>query len=826
MLSSGTVSSVKDGSRKAGFCFALFVLLVVPAFHAGASAGSTTTTSDGDAQKQISFYAPGWNNTTSVTVPSGAVVTYAGFTLGGLPDYTGLHYPVSPGLSINNTWLWMYAHGELGRSQSFQEVPTGGNLSLSAGIPATIHLKLPALSHIVNASLTIYTDGLLDPFLDIGSDGVFDWQAAGLFCGTASVNGLGARLESYLASTAGVDDSWGNMMVQVPFELKATSNGTMSILSLNVQFESNLTTSNLSSCINGILQGTHQPGNVTIPLGFYSGAAGTIHLKSITIKYLLPDINSPPTATLSTPYEGEVIYSTTVDFNWTASDPDGDPLVFNFHLKYPDGHVEDLTLSSSHYIRQNLSYGNYTWWMYPNDGKENGTCNPAQVHFRIVPAGPPPGPPVVTLTAPLNGSTVPAGIVELRWTQSNLISGQGRYHIYLDESQGKAFYAWVNHPTTVIRASNLTAGRTYFWTVIPEAISGTNTTRGSCDSGVWKFTLKNETPGSNRQPEISSVPPSDASAGYEYVYQVVASDRDGDKLTYSLRTSLDGMYIDFQTGTVRWRPRFNQTGNHSVIVTVSDGKAISEQQFSVMVRGAPRPPLPVIGITGPSEGQVVNRSIYVYGIFSSAPEAPCVARVEVKFDSGQWLQANIGTDGWTILLDTSRFSNGVHRITARAYDGISYSSEAVVNITLENPQYVLLNYNVSRDPDFTLALALLAALMIIVPLGLFFYIRGKYSGSIQAARGGKRVVYRPVAPAMLSEMQRPVEPPQEPPEPHQPHPEPAYEPPRPVAYRQPTAAAQFRSINCPKCRNSFKVERTPGPQKIRCPRCGASGTIR
>jgi hypothetical protein len=813
MLSSGTVSTVRDGSRWAGFCFALLVLLVVPAFNADASSGSTTTTSDGDAQRQISFYSSSWNNTTSVTVPSGAVVTYAGFTLGGLPDQTGLQYPVSPGLSINNTWVWMYAHGELGRSQSFQEVPAGGNLSLSAGIPATIHLKLPALSHIVNASLAIYTDGLLDPFLDIGSDGVFDWQAAGLFCGTASVNGLGARLESYLASTAGVDDSWGNMMVQVPFELKAASNGTMSILSLFVQFESNLTTSNLSSCFNGILQGTHQPGNLTIPLGFYSGAAGTIHLKSITIKYLLPDINSPPTALLSTPSEGTALYCTTVDFNWTASDPEGDPLVFNFHLKHPDGHVEDLTLSSSHYVRQNMAYGDYTWWMYPNDGKENGTCIPALLHFRIVQSGPPPGPPVVTLTQPTNGSTVPAGIVELRWTAADFVAAQCRYYIYLDESQGKAFYAWVSHPTTLIRASNLTAGKTYFWTVVPETISGTNTTRGSCASGMWKFLLKNETPGSNRQPDISSVPPSDASASYEYYYQVTATDRDGDRLTYSLRTGPDGMYIDFQSGTVRWRPRFNQTGNHSIIVTVSDGKAISEQQFSVTVRGASQPPLPTIRITGPTEGQVVNRSIYAYGIFSSAPEAPGVARVEVKFDSGQWLQANIGTDGWTILLDTSKFSNGVHRLTARAYDGISYSGEAVVNITFENPQYVLLNYNVSKDPDFTMALALLVALMIIVPVGLFYYIRSRYSGGPQAARGGKRVVYRPVPPAVIPEMRRPP-------------PEPAYEPPPPAEYRQPTAATQFKSINCPKCRNSFKVERTPGPQKIRCPHCGASGTIR
>jgi len=315
---------------------------------------------------------------------------------------------------------------------------------------------------------------------------------------------------------------------------------------------------------------------------------------------------------------------------------------------------------------------------------------------------------------------------------------------------------------------------------------------------------------------------------------------------------------------------------------------MTEQSFMLNVRGAERPPPPTLRITGPTENAVVNRSVNVYGAFTVAPGAPNVTQVDVRVDVGPWTPASIGAEGtWTLVLDTSKYPNKSHRLTARAFDGKAYSDEAIVNITVDNPQYILMNYNTTKDADFRLPLGALAALMIAVPLLLFLYIRGKYArGPALTQRGGRKVVYRPVPPMVAPEDRSP--PLQEPPAPAAyrappaapPTPAPvAYQPPeRPAApaYKPPAPArpqmgsitnfagmpvasvtggmgrAKFGTtppasrirpqpnlgeedrrssgsagggVTCPKCRKSFRIQRTAGPQRIRCPHCGAAGTV-
>ena len=61
-------------------------------------------------------------------------------------------------------------------------------------------------------------------------------------------------------------------------------------------------------------------------------------------------------------------------------------------------------------------------------------------------------------------------------------------------------------------------------------------------------------------PTITSNPPATVRLGSTYVYQVIATDPDGDKLTYSLTTQPVGMTIDPNTGLVTWKPTPAQLG--------------------------------------------------------------------------------------------------------------------------------------------------------------------------------------------------------------------------------------------------------------------------
>lgn len=83
----------------------------------------------------------------------------------------------------------------------------------------------------------------------------------------------------------------------------------------------------------------------------------------------------------------------------------------------------------------------------------------------------------------------------------------------------------------------------------------------------------------NRPPEITSFPPT-ASDG-KLVYQVKASDPDGDPLTFSLESAPPGMTIDAATGQLEWKIPEGLSGSFQVRIIVTDGDAQSFQQFAL-----------------------------------------------------------------------------------------------------------------------------------------------------------------------------------------------------------------------------------------------------
>ena len=88
----------------------------------------------------------------------------------------------------------------------------------------------------------------------------------------------------------------------------------------------------------------------------------------------------------------------------------------------------------------------------------------------------------------------------------------------------------------------------------------------------------------NHAPTITSTPITITTLGVEYIYDVDATDPDGDTRTYSLTTKPIGMNISSSTGLITWTPTSAQIGDNDVEVKVSDGKLSDSQAFVVKVK--------------------------------------------------------------------------------------------------------------------------------------------------------------------------------------------------------------------------------------------------
>jgi len=93
----------------------------------------------------------------------------------------------------------------------------------------------------------------------------------------------------------------------------------------------------------------------------------------------------------------------------------------------------------------------------------------------------------------------------------------------------------------------------------------------------------------NQTPIITSTPITTATVGAAYIYNVTATDPDGNTLTFSLTIRPTGMTINSLSGLISWTP--TTAGDYDVMVEVSDNgspvKSIT-QSFTIHV-GQPGP---------------------------------------------------------------------------------------------------------------------------------------------------------------------------------------------------------------------------------------------
>jgi len=94
----------------------------------------------------------------------------------------------------------------------------------------------------------------------------------------------------------------------------------------------------------------------------------------------------------------------------------------------------------------------------------------------------------------------------------------------------------------------------------------------------------------NVAPIIISEPIITATEDQLYLYQVEASDPNGDTLTYSSIIKPEGMNINSENGLIIWTPTNDQVGIHQAVVEISDGKHSVTQSFEIEVSNVNNPP--------------------------------------------------------------------------------------------------------------------------------------------------------------------------------------------------------------------------------------------
>jgi hypothetical protein len=144
--------------------------------------------------------------------------------------------------------------------------------------------------------------------------------------------------------------------------------------------------------------------------------------------------------------------------------------------------------------------------------------------------------------------------------------------------------SWASFSKTTGRLSG-TPSNTHVGTTSGIVISASD---GSRSASLPAFSLSvTAASTSNRAPVISGTPPTSATVGVSYSFRAVASDADGDALTFSIQNKPSWAAFATSTGTLSGTP--TASGAHSnIIITVSDGKAqTSLSAFSINVGAAP-----------------------------------------------------------------------------------------------------------------------------------------------------------------------------------------------------------------------------------------------
>jgi len=536
--------------------------------------------------------------------------------------------------------------------------------------------------------------GVLKPSVMIGPHVV--WSNPGYYNGTATSGDFADAVNDWLSTTAVTfTDEFGNSFVDVRPATSAKNDGSIHLFNLTVFYDYNATTRELAPSINNFLK-DHQLDNgsndtITVPFRVMSRTPGRVRLSGLCQTRDFPPALIGEIGNVE--LDEDTANARLLDLHsYFMDDTFGDAdLIFSVSSSANPTFV-DLGISDNRFLSADALTGdaNDNWTgvvratVHCSDPWGQRTeSNEFSITVRNVN-----DPPVITSIPP----------------RSTALGANYSYQATaLDGDNDPLSYSLEKAPPgmAVDGATGLVLWK-------PEVAGYFNVSLAVSDGNVTAHQNFSILVIDNWMPEFTSIPIRTATAGREYTYTAVANDGDGDPLAYSLVIGPEGMAIGPQTGILKWTPKANQTGNHSISVGVSDGTTgMVHQAFVVNVQEVLPPSCSIVY---PTQNAKVKGTIGVRGTAINGTDP--VVQIRIRIDDRDYSVAE-GQMNWTAPLNTLKLANGRHELSATASDGNLTSNPASVDFNVDNPQS-----NLSMDISYLWAFILLAVVVSMVSIHL------------------------------------------------------------------------------------------------------------
>ncbi|HEC82824.1 MAG TPA: hypothetical protein ENI53_02950, partial [Thermoplasmatales archaeon] len=194
----------------------------------------------------------------------------------------------------------------------------------------------------------------------------------------------------------------------------------------------------------------------------------------------------------------------------------------------------------------------------------------------------------------------------------------------------------------------------------------------------------------NNPPSIEITEPAEGSVVAEEInIKGKAWDIDGNESIVKVEIRIDDGEWIVADGTNSWNYSWNtnsvENGIHKIYARAYDGIQYSKiVSINVTVTNIINHP-PEIEITEPLNGDIVKGNIVIKGKAWDIDGNESIVKVEIRIDDGEWINVT-GTLNWAYSLDTTKLSDGEHKIEARSYDGMAYSNIASIKIKVQNEE--------------------------------------------------------------------------------------------------------------------------------------------
>ena len=235
------------------------------------------------------------------------------------------------------------------------------------------------------------------------------------------------------------------------------------------------------------------------------------------------------------------------------------------------------------------------------------------------------------------------------------------FTLYLDDNEGDSVNVTCTQKPGA--AAFEPSSKTFAW--VPGIDEDGNYTAGFTASdgrgGETNITISIVVVPGNRAPQMSSVSDKQVDENGTLSFTVSATDPDGDDLTYSKVSGPGGVTVNSSTGQVIWNTDYDDAGDYSITVSVSDGALTDSTVISVTVNNSNRAP-----VISEVANQVVTAGDTMSVVVSATdPDGDGLTYSKVSGPGGVTVNSNTGQVSWV----TGNDDVGSYSITVSASDG-------------------------------------------------------------------------------------------------------------------------------------------------------------